>query len=196
MAVRKISPADKKSDQTGSFSREVLEIGGLYFGSWRGFALLKAGSVYSSLDITFPSEQRGIANATGLMFEPASYITSLKLKPLGPLTMGTINGKMKLASTLVASSQPIYVESAAATSFVIPGGFVSQQFNAPAFWNISSNGDVTYKLFATDGAAGAAAAASTVTTAVDTKILVVASFVSHAPFPADLEFGVAAPSNT
>jgi hypothetical protein len=194
MTVRKISPADKKSDQTGSFSREVLQVGGLYFGSWRGYALLKAGSVYSSLDITIPSEQRGIANTTGLLIEPASYITSLRIKPLGALTMGAIAGKIKLAASLTASSQPLYVESS--SGLVIPAGFLAEQFNPPASWTISNNAAVTYKLFATDGAAGAAAAASTVTAAVDTKILVVVSFVSHAPFPSNLEFGVAAPSNT
>jgi hypothetical protein len=196
MAVRKISPADKKSDQTGSFSREVIEIGGLYFGSWRGYALVKAGVTAANLDIIIPSEQRGIANTTGLIVDAASFITSVAIKPAADLTLGAATGKLKFAPTLSNATAALYVETAAAASNILTGGNEVSQNNAPSAWTTVGGSDVTYRLFATDGAAGAAAAASTVTATVDTKVFVIVNFVKHIPFPANLEFGIAAPSNT
>jgi hypothetical protein len=195
MAVRKISPADKKSSQTGSFSREVLEIGGLHFGSWRGYGLIRAGATVSAIDIVIPSEQRGIANTTGLIIDGDSYITSVGLRTLGNITHAVGNGKIKLAPILASPTQAVYTELTAFSN-VIAAGFTSVQNNNTATWTSVGSSPVTYRLFATDGAAGAAAAASTVTASVDTKILVMVNFYRHIPFPASTEFGIAAPSNT
>jgi hypothetical protein len=196
MAVRKISPADKKSDQTGSFSREALEVGGLYFGSWRGYALVKAGVTAANLDIIIPSEQRGIPNTNGLIVDAVSYITSVMIKPAANLTLGAATGKLKFAPTLANATAALYAETAAAASNILTGNVVSSQVNAPSAWTSVGGSDITYKLFATDGAAGASAAASTVTATVDTNVFVIVNFVKHIVFPNNLEFGVAAPSNT
>lgn len=182
MTIKAIATSDSKSELIGSFSRVGVQIGGRLYCRWFGFANILAGVTSSAIDITIPSEQRGLADTVGLMIPANSQITRIALFPEGALTLGAATGKLKFASSLAAATVALYVESAAASGGVLaaPTNWVDQ-INTTSTTVGSS--DVTYKLFATDGAAGASAAASTVTATKDTRVLVCIDFINYAPLP-------------
>lgn len=193
MTIKAIAPSDKKSDMTGSYSREGVQVGGLLYCSWRGYALVKANVLSPSLDIIIPSTQREIPDTTSLIIPANSFITSVMMRNAGNLTLAAATGKLKLAPTLTNSTAVLYTESSAAAANVLASGNLARTFAAPSSFTTVGGSDVTYRIFATDGAAGASAAASTVTASVDTKVYVVVSFISHINFPANSEFLVSAP---
>ena len=83
----------------------------------------------------------------------------------------------------------MYVESAAASSNIlaVPAAAV-ETLNYDAAVTVGSS-DVTYKIFATDGAAAGSAAASTMTVTEDTRIDVEIGFIAAALFGSTEDFG-------
>lgn len=185
MAFHEISTADTRSETKGSFSRQVVRLGGIIYGHWTGYALLKAGASYASVDIILPSYQRSLNNVVGLKLDALTAITSIGMKALGPITLGAATGKLKFASSLNNAVATNYVESAAAVSNVLAKPTTaSRQLNSAANWAIFTE-ERTFKIYATDGAAAGAAAASTMTVTTDTRILVELNFMGHAHFPSN-----------
>lgn len=190
------STSDGLSRSIGSYAREGVLIGDRIQCRWHGYATVLAGVTAAALDITIPSQQRGKADTSQLILPANAFITSIGLHPQGALTLGAATGKLKLAATLTAATATLYAETAAAAANVLA---------KPANANVTSNlgvtlpsaggSAVTFKIFATDGGAAGAAAASTVTAAVDTKVLVSIGFIVQAPFPTTDEVGYAAPKN-
>lgn len=193
MTVRPISPSDTGASVNGSFSRQVIKGGKCQVGLWRGYATVKAGVSYASLNILIPAQQKGVTDTASLVIDANSRIQSVSMRPLGALTLGTSTGKLKFAATLTAATAALYVESAAASSGVLAVAAAVETINGPLGTTVGSS-DVTYKIFATDGVAAGSAAASTVTASVDTKILVEIGFWIPATFPTELEVGKAAPA--
>lgn len=193
MAVREIATSDRSSRVGGSYSREVTRLGKLLHGVWRGYALLKAGVSYASLDIIIPAQQRGLVDTTGMVIDANSRIVSVSMCPRKALTLGASTGKLKLATALAAATATLYVETAAASSNALAVANPVETINGDAAVTVGGS-DVTYKIYATDGAAGGSAAASTVSAASDTYIDVEIGFWKPAPFPSRLEVGTAAPA--
>jgi uncharacterized membrane protein len=142
----------------------------------RGFniqavAYVETGSTAASIAIIRPSRQKG--QADGLLTIPANAeITRVAFKLTGNVTLGAATGKLKLATALNASSADLFVESAAASGGTLAAaGWVTRDNPLDATTTVGSSA-VTYRLYATDGAAGASAAASTVTASKRTKVLV------------------------
>lgn len=194
MTLQIINTCDRGSTEA-SFVEQVVQLGGYTHGFWRGFATLKAGSSYASIDIVFPSLHRGTANRENALIYANSRINLLRFIPRGAITLGAGTGKIKLAPTLTAATTTLFVESAAAVSNVlaVPAAAVAT-LNFDAAVTVGSS-NVTYKLFATDGAAAGDAAASTMTVSVDTRIDVEIGFISVAPFGSTEDFGFLAPTN-
>lgn len=184
MTFHEIATADTRSETKASFSRQVTRIGGLLFGHWTGYALLKAGGSYASVDITLPSYQRSLNNKLELKLDNLTAITAIGFKPLGDITLGDASGKLKFARALNDATATNYVESGAASSNVLAAPASAYRvLNSPANWAIYSSGERTFRIYATDGAAGASAAASTMSVTQDTRILVAVNFFAHAHFP-------------
>lgn len=191
MSVREIRPSDTITRGVGSYDRIGIRMGGLQYCEWTGYALIKAGGAVANLDILIPSQQKGKSDTTSLIIPAGSVIRSVGFRTLGNLTLGAATGKLKFATALNAATATLFVESAAASANNLPAqtAAVETQNIAP----VSVGGaDVTYKLFATDGGAGAAAAASTVTATKDTKVLVRIAFFRFPPFPTEDEVGYSA----
>lgn len=194
-----IATSDTRSIQSGGYTEQVVQHGKFMTGFWRGFALLRAGQVYSSIDITFPSEHRGTPNKTSALIYANTRIQSVGFINRGLITLGAATGRIKFAPTLTNATTTIYVESAAASSnaLAVPANAV-ETLNFDAAVTVGGS-DVTYRLFATDGAAAGAAAASTMSVATDTFIDVEIGFIAAARFglrnAVTNEFGVLAPSN-
>ncbi len=186
MAIRAIATSDTKSEQIGSYARNGVQIGGIQFCHWIGIVNVLAGTNAASLDVIISSEQRGLPDTIGLIIDANSAIQSIGIHPQGDLILGSATGKLKFATALNAANSALYVESAAAVggTLVKPLLPVIQRNIVPA--SIGAN-DVIYKLFATDGGAGAAATASTVTATKDTKIIICIDFINFTPFPLNTE---------
>lgn len=182
MPIRAIATSDSKSEQLGSYARTGVQIGGIQYCRWIGFANVLAGVTASSIDITIPSQQRGLADTVGLVLDARSNIQTIGIYPEGLLNLGTATGKLKFASSLASATNGLFVESAAASGGVlaVPSSPVIQ-YNQPSV-SIGTN-DLTFKLYATDGVAGAGAGASTVTATKDTRVIVCVTFTNYTPFP-------------
>lgn len=194
MGYKPVNTCDRTSPQS-AFMEQTVQLGKFQTGFWRGFALLKAGQSYSSVDIIFPSQHRGTPNKTSALIYANTRIQSVGFINRGAITLGAATGKIKLATALAASTATLYVESAAAAANIlaVPNAAV-ETLNWDAAVTVGGS-DVTYKLFATDGGAGGAAAASTMTVSTDTYIDVEIGFIAAAPFGAREDFGVLAPTN-
>lgn len=192
MATKTIATSDRGAGVNGSYAREVTRLGKLLYGRWMGYATVKAGTLYNALDIIIPAQQRGVTDTTGLIIDANSRIISVGMAPRGVLTLGAATGKLKFATALAAATPTLYVESAAAVANSLAVATV-ESINGDAAVTVGGS-DVTYKIYATDGGVGAAAAASTVTASVDTIIDVEISFWKPAPFPTRLEVGTVAPA--
>lgn len=191
MAFHEIATADTRSETKGSFSRQVVRLGGIVYGHWTGYALLKAGASYASVDIILPSYQRSLNNVVGLTLDTLTAVTSIGMKPLGPITLGAATGKLKFASSLANAVTTNYVESLPAASSVLAVSATPfRQLNGTANWTIFT-GERTFKIYATDGAAAGAAVASTMSVTEDTRILVELNFMSHAHFPTEEDIPMA-----
>jgi hypothetical protein len=190
MAVRIIAPSDRGSNLNGSYAREVIRLGTRLHGVWRGYATVKAGVLAANLDIIVPSQQRGVADTATFVLDANTRIESIGFAPRGILTLGAATGKLKLAATLGAATAGIFVESAAAAANSLAIA-TAQTINNPSV--TIGGSDLTFKIFATDGGAGGAAAASTVTATKDTIIDVEIGFWLPAPFPTRLQVGTSAP---
>lgn len=194
MALKVINTCDRQSSES-SFTETVVTRGMYSYGFWRGFATLKAGVSYASVDIVRPSQHRGTPNNESMLIYANSRITGVRFINRGAITLGAATGKIKLAPTLTNATAALYVESAAAASNVlaVPTAAV-EQLNFDAATTVGSS-NVTYRLFATDGAAGASAAASTMTVSTDTIIDVEIGFMVVNPFGSREDFGFLAPTN-
>ena len=189
-----INTCDRLSPEA-SFKEQTVQHGKFQTGFWRGFALLRPGQSYASVDIIFPSQHRGTPNKTSALIYANTRIQSLGFMNRGLITLGAATGKIKLAPTLNAATTTLYVESAAAASNIlaVPNAAV-ETLNWDAAVTVGSS-DVTYRLFATDGAAAGAAAASTMSVTTDTYIDVEIGFIANTAFGAREDFGVLAPTN-
>lgn len=187
MPIRAIAPSDAKTEQIGAYARNGIQIGGIQYCHWVGFANILAGMTASSVDITIPSQQRGLPDTLGLLIDGRSNIQSIGIYPEGELTIGAPAGKLKFAASLNAATPGLFVESAAAVAGKL--AFAKDapviQRNQPAI-NIGTS-DLTFKLFATDGGAGAAAVASTVSATKDTRVIICIDFTNYTPFPLSIE---------
>lgn len=194
MALKVINTCDRQSSES-SFTETVVTRGMYSYGFWRGFATLKAGVSYASVDIVRPSQHRGTPNNESMLIYANSRITGVRFINRGAITLGAATGKIKLAPTLTNATAALYVESAAAASNVlaVPAAAV-EQLNFDAATTVGSS-NVTYRLFATDGAAGASAAASTMTVSTDTIIDVEIEFMVANPPGSREDFGFLAPTN-
>lgn len=181
MPIKAIATSDAKTEQSGSYSRTGVQIGGVQYCRWIGFANVLAGVTASSLDIIIPSQQRGLADTIGLIIDGRSNIQTIGIQPEGVLILGSSTGKLKFASTLASATTGLYVESAAASAGSLAVAPAIIQYNQPPL-SIGTN-DLTFKLYATDGGAGASAGTSTVTAIKDTRVIVTICFTNYTPFP-------------
>ena len=194
MALKVINTCDRQSSES-SFTETVVSRGMYSYGFWRGFATLKAGVSYASIDIIRPSQHRGSPDNASMLVYANSRITGVRLINRGAITLGAATGKIKCAPTLTNATAALYVESAAAASntLAVPTAAV-EQLNFDAATTVGSS-NVTYRLFATDGGAAGAAAASTMSVSVDTIIDVEIGFMVANPFGSREDFGFLAPTN-
>lgn len=194
MGYKPVNTCDRTSPMS-AFMEQTVQLGKFQTGFWRGFALLRAGQSYSSIDVTFPSQHRGTPNKTSALIYANSRIQSVGFINRGVITLGAASGKIKLAPTLTAATTTLYVESAAASSNILAVPSVAvENLNWDSAVTVGAS-DVTYRLFATDGGAAGAAAASTMSVTRDTYIDVEIGFITSIPFGAREEFGVLAPTS-
>lgn len=189
MPIRAIATSDTITRAAGGpYTRYAVQLGGVLHARWFGYALVTPGGNFSSLDIIIPSQQRGQADTVGLVIEGNSFIQGVGIRALGPLTFSAAAGKLKFASSLAITTPGLFIETPSAT-----GGTLAAQANASENFNVPSVNvgatDLTYRVFATDGATGAA----TVSATKETRILVCVDFVKKAPFPTDQDVGKAVP---
>ena len=194
MALKVINTCDRQTSES-AFTETVVSRGMYSYGFWRGFATLKAGVSYASVDIIRPSQHRGSPNNESMLIYANSRITGIRMINRGAITLGAATGKIKCAPTLTNATAALYVESAAAASntLAVPAAAV-EQLNFDAATTVGSS-NVTYRLFATDGAAAGAAAASTMSVTADTIIDVEIGFLVVNPFGSREDFGFLAPTN-
>jgi hypothetical protein len=166
---------------------EALPVGDKGFFNLQGVATIPAGTSAASIAVVRPSRQKGQADA--VMTIPANAeITRVALKLTGGATLGAATGKLKLATALTASSADLYVETAAASGGTLAAaGWVTNDNPLDSTTTVGG-ADVTYRLYATDGAAGGSAAASTITATTDTKVYVQICGYVPLDFPTDESF--------
>ena len=194
MALKVINTCDRQTSES-AFTETVVSRGMYSYGFWRGFATLKAGVSYASVDIIRPSQHRGSPNNESMLIYANSRITGIRMINRGAITLGAATGKIKCAPTLTNATAALYVESAAAASntLAVPAAAV-EQLNFDAATTVGSS-NVTYRLFAAAGAAAGAAAASTMSVTADTIIDVEIGFIVVNPFGSREDFGFLAPTN-
>lgn len=194
MALKVINTCDRQTSES-AFTETVVSRGMYSYGFWRGFATLKAGVSYASVDIIRPSQHRGSPNNESMLIYANSRITGVRMINRGAITLGAATGKIKCAPTLTNATAALYVESAAAASntLAVPAAAV-EQLNFDAATTVGAS-NVTYRLFATDGGAAGAAAASTMSVTADTIIDVEIGFITVNPFGSREDFGFLAPTN-
>lgn len=194
MALKVINTCDRQTSES-AFTETVVSRGMYSYGFWRGFATLKAGVSYASVDIIRPSQHRGSPNNESMLIYANSRITGVRMINRGAITLGAATGKIKCAPTLTNATAALYVESAAAVSntLAVPAAAV-EQLNFDAATTVGAS-NVTYRLFATDGGAAGAAAASTMSVSTDTIIDVEIGFIIVNPFGSREDFGFLAPTN-
>lgn len=196
MAIRLIASSDRGARYDGSYSRNVCDLNcGIGTFEWAGYVLVPAGSVASSLDIIIPfRDNRGSPDTVGMVLEADTHITKLSLQVLGPLQMGSAAGRLKLAPTIGEAAATQFVQSGAATAGTLnPAGFARRQNNSFAAAINSGANPVTYKVFATDGGNGAAAAPSTVTATKETKVLITICGYLFLSDPEESDIGFSVP---
>lgn len=168
--------------------KQTIKFAGKQFFTWNAVAEVQPGVTAASLDLILPTTEKGWDNVTGLVIPANAQILAVGMKIAGALTLGAATGRLKLAATLTAATASLYVESAAAAANVLAAQTV--ETNNPLDATDSVGGSaVTYRLFATDGGAGGAAVASTVTASVLTRVHVRVAGYYPSPFPPDSEFG-------
>lgn len=192
MTIKAISTADAKSDQIGSYARVGVQIGGIQYCRWMGFALVQPGSVASVLDVIIPSEQRGLPDTVGLMLPANSLIQSIGIHSQGNLTLGAATGKLKLAPALNTATTGLMAESPSAVGGILTMPTQPSITRSVPAATIGAS-DTVFRLFATDGGVGAAATASTVSATRETRVLVCIDFINYAPFPRGNEIPPATP---
>lgn len=194
MALKVINTCDRQTSES-AFTETVVSRGMYSYGFWRGFATLKAGVSYASVDIIRPSQHRGSPNNESMLIYANSRITGVRMINRGAITLGAATGKIKCAPTLTNATAALYVESAAAASntLAVPAAAV-EQLNFDAATTVGAS-NVTYRLFATDGGAAGAATASTMSVTADTIIDVEIGFITVNPFGSREDFGFLAPTN-
>lgn len=166
---------------------ETFPVGDKGFFSLQGVATIPSGATAASIAVVRPSRQKG--QADGIMTIPANAeITRVALKLEGNATLGAATGKLKLATALNASAADLYVETAAASGGTLAAaGWVGNDNPLDATTTVGATA-VTYRIYATDGGAAGAAAASTVTAASDTKVYVQICGYVPLGYPSDESF--------
>lgn len=191
MPIRAIATSDTITRAAGGvYTRYAVQIGGVLYGRWYGYGLVTPGGNFSSLDVVIPSQQKGQADTIGLVIEGNSFIQGVGIRPMGNLTLSAAAGKLKFATSLATTTNGLFIETPAASAgtLVAPAN-ASENFNVPPV-NIGG-ADLTYRIFATDGATGAA----TVSATRETRILVCVDFIKKAPFPTDQDVGRPVPKS-
>lgn len=181
-----VNPSDAVESNKGSFQNQaVRRFDGWVSCDWVGRAKVLSSGTVASLEVVRHNPQLGTAPNASLIIPANALITRVAFRTLGALTMGAATGKLKLAPTLTNSTAGLYVASAAASATVLAAqtDYVST-INTPAGVTVGSS-EVTFKLFATDGATAGSEVASTVTATTDTEIIVVVSFLARDILPID-----------
>lgn len=167
--VAKAAPA-ALINRTNAYEREMLRVGGLLLFDWLGYALVRPGVTAAILDIIVPSRQRDVADTVGLVIPATAVITRVGVRVPSAVTLGAATGKLKIATSLTQNSAVLTATSAAASS----NSLAAAVFKVDNNLNVASTGvggaDVTYRIYATDGAALGSEAASTVTAAAETRL--------------------------
>lgn len=181
-----VNPSDAVESNKGSYRNQAVRLfNGYVAADWYGRVKILSSGTAASYDIPRNEPQLGKSPNAAFIVPANALITRLAFKPLGALTLGAATGKLKLAPTLTNSTSGLYVASDAASGNTLakPDDWISA-YNGTAGVTVGSS-DVTFKLFATDGAAAGSEVASTVTASTDTDVLVVISFIARDVFPPD-----------
>jgi len=189
-----ISVNQFRGEFDSAYKREGVDSNDMQHYDWAGYCLAPINGSAASLDVIIPSQVKVQPDLIGLVLPPGAIIRQLGFRVLKPVVLGAATGKLKLATALNASVTSTYCESSAAVAGVInamPYGGESSIQNMPSvpFGNTTP---VTFKLFATDGGAGGAAASSAVASGIATarvKILVRVQFSLFRYFPSEKQVG-------
>lgn len=156
---------------------------------WVGYAELKAGASYQTLDVITPSRQKGKADIPNMIIPANSFISQISFKPIDALTFTAPGGKLKLASAITTVAAGLFTESIAATAGTLAKRDLEYavQNNTGVSVGVS---DLALKLFATDGTT----IASTVSgpAGKSTRVLVMVSFRKFCRFPTETEISALA----
>lgn len=199
MPIRTIAPSDRGARFNTSYARTVVDLGcGIGTFEWSGYATVPAGSsIATTLDIIIPYQDgKGGQDTVGMVLHPNSFITKVGVRALGALVLGSPTGKLKFASSLTAATATQYVETPAATAFVLNAQAVMAN-TLNGFGTAASMGssEVTFRLYATDGGSGAATVASTVQgkDGKEVKVLVTIAGYTFLSDPSELDVGFSLP---
>lgn len=184
-----VSTSDFNTRFDLSYSRAGIDMNTHESYRWVGYADLKAGASYQSLDIITPSRQKGKADIPSMIIPANSFISQISFKPLDNLTFVAAAGKLKLASAITTVTTGLFTESIAATA-----GTLAKRDLEYAVQNVTGVSvgvsDIALKLFATDGTT----APSTVSPPAgkSTRILVMVAFRKFCRFPTETEISALA----
>lgn len=173
--IQTISPADKGFNYSGSFARNGMRLGAYTNWHWCGVCIVPAAAVVAELDVISASQSRSQADRVGLVIPPASVVQYLSIQTMGAITLGVAAGKLKFAPALASADATQFVESLAATGTNLPADTVAQEKLNLLGTGTLINANTTWKLFATNGGAGAAATASTMRAAGNRDVRVIVS---------------------
>lgn len=187
VVTRTKAPGDQSGSPLGSFTRELINIGGTKYAQWEGFATVPAstGVAAASLAITTASPQRTQSSLLQMTIPAGAYIKSVSFRVPTAVTLGAATGKLKLAggiqdgATLSASSAAAVSNALAATTDPV------RTYNPAVSSTELLGSDTEFRIFATDGAAVGSEAASTVisSTTEEIKIIVAIAFEIPGDFP-------------
>jgi hypothetical protein len=174
-----VNPSDAVEVNKGSYANQaVRNFDGTVSAFWFGRATVPSSGAVASIPVYRYEPQLGFAGNAALSLPANAAIVRLAFLPLGALTLGAATGKLKLGTTLTNSTAGLSATSAAASSNTLaaPTDYIMQN-NILTPVTVGSS-DVTYRIYATDGASLGSEAASTMTAAADTDILVAIGFVA------------------
>lgn len=181
MAVSIVNPSDAVEAQRGSYKDQaVRNFNGSASALWYGRATVLSTGTTASLDIVRYEPQLDFEGNTAFVVPANSLIHRIAFFVNGVLTLGAATGKIKVAPTLTNSTAGLYLFSAAASSNALAANtgidYTDSGFSQAGVTVGSS--DVTFKVFATSGAAAGSDVASTFTAATNTDIIVAIAFTT------------------
>ncbi len=192
-----------------SFTQTGVDSNGHTWFDIAGYCIVPTGGTAASLPVIIPNQQKNLADVTGLVIPANAYIAQVGFCTRAAVTLGATTGKLKLAPALTTATAGLYVESAAAVSNTLAsqssanaaketGRVNPDTLNYVQTQNITpvtvGGSPVTYSLYATDGGAAGAAAASTVTSPTSSvvKVLVRVQYLLFRQPPTEDEIGYSA----